>query len=345
MDYGWKIPESEVVEMGSEHDMQLEQFALRHARKRLDYFAQYLPDVREVHDVEDVHQLRVGWRRFRATVRLFNEVLPTGSVRRVQKGASKLLDRAGDARDLDVQILALEQLIPQIDDLALRAGPRRLCLRLKQARQKNQPRLAKAADQLLDSDLVGKLQRKLNARQEKLPTGLLDNPEAAVAIWQHAWLNMDVRMEAVHSFQPWLADPGATEQHHAMRSEVRKLRYAAEMFATLLEGRMDPFIDELKQLQEHLGTMHDCDVWLHATLPTFVVHERRRTVKYFGYPRGFARLQRGIEAFSKDRAAQRQRSYEALIDHWRRLHDQGYWARFRQLLLELREKSHQEAEG
>ena len=325
--------------MASPQDTQLEQLALHHARHRLDRFAHYLPDVRDINDIEDVHQLRVAWRRFRTAVRLFSDVLPMGGIRRLQKGAVKLLDHAGTARDLDVQIEALTKAISGIDELSLRPGPRRLCLRLQQAREKVQPKLAKAADKLLDSDLVGKVQRKLEEKQASLPETDAA-PAGNAAIWQHAWLNIDVRMEAVHGFQPWLADPGAIEQHHAMRSEVRKLRYAAEIFAPLVGERMDGFINQLKDLQDHLGAMHDCDVWIHSRLPEFIVSERQRTVRYFGQPRGFARLQRGIEAFAKETQQTRDRHHQALLELWRQLEEEAWWARFRQLLLEERESSH-----
>ena len=48
------------------------------------------------------------------------------------------------------------------------------------------------------------------------------------------------------------------EQRHALRKELKKLRYAVEFFAPLFPSkRVDPFLKRLKRLQTVFGNLND----------------------------------------------------------------------------------------
>jgi CHAD domain-containing protein len=49
-------------------------------------------------------------------------------------------------------------------------------------------------------------------------------------------------------------------QLHALRIEFKKFRYTLEYFKEILGEEADQAINEIKQLQDHLGELHDADV-------------------------------------------------------------------------------------
>src|SRR3712207_7354842 len=42
----------------------------------------------------------------------------------------------------------------------------------------------------------------------------------------------------------------------------RSLRYAIELFTKCWGDRVAPYAAEIEKLQEYLGGLHDCDVWI-----------------------------------------------------------------------------------
>jgi putative phosphoesterase len=61
----------------------------------------------------------------------------------------------------------------------------------------------------------------------------------------------------------------AIQQHHQMRITAKRLRYTMEIFSPLYEDNLKEFISLLKQIQDYLGEMHDCDVWIQY-IPQFI---------------------------------------------------------------------------
>ena len=49
-------------------------------------------------------------------------------------------------------------------------------------------------------------------------------------------------------------------QLHALRIEIKKFRYTMEYFREILGEGVSQALNELKQLQDHLGELHDADV-------------------------------------------------------------------------------------
>lgn len=49
---------------------------------------------------------------------------------------------------------------------------------------------------------------------------------------------------------------------HMLRISAKKLRYTLELFEPCYGDTLDPFIASIKDLQEILGDIHDCDVMI-----------------------------------------------------------------------------------
>jgi hypothetical protein len=69
-----------------------------------------------------------------------------------------------------------------------------------------------------------------------------------------------VRIDEVYSYDGLVADPANVTELHDMRIACKRVRYLLEIFAIAFDEDLEPFIDEVKGLQDLLGDIHDCDV-------------------------------------------------------------------------------------
>jgi CHAD domain-containing protein len=67
------------------------------------------------------------------------------------------------------------------------------------------------------------------------------------------------RYAAVRTYES-IIPTASVSQLHALRIEFKKFRYTLEYFSEILGEAANQAIDELKQLQDHLGELHDTDV-------------------------------------------------------------------------------------
>jgi CHAD domain-containing protein len=68
------------------------------------------------------------------------------------------------------------------------------------------------------------------------------------------------RIDEVYQYDGLVADPANITQLHDMRIAFKRLRYLLEIFGTAFSGDLDPFLEQVKIMQDLLGDIHDCDV-------------------------------------------------------------------------------------
>jgi inorganic triphosphatase YgiF len=201
-------------------------------------------------DPEPVHQLRVAARRLRSALSTFKPLVDDGGLSAVKGDLKWLAGSLDEARDLDVftagvadQARALKSPPPGLDALttALEAARRR--------------RWAKAA-RMASSARFRALMIDVAAWVE---TGswLAASPTPAKAFAAHA---LQARLQKVQKGGKHLAAADDAARHR-LRIEAKKLRYAAEAFASLY-GRKSAgrFISRVKDLQTTLGDLNDLAV-------------------------------------------------------------------------------------
>lgn len=66
-------------------------------------------------DIEELHAMRVSSRRLRAALDAFAGAFPDRGFRRHLRVVKEVTDTLGDARDLDVAIAHLEELLPRLE--------------------------------------------------------------------------------------------------------------------------------------------------------------------------------------------------------------------------------------
>jgi CHAD domain-containing protein len=303
-------------------------------RKQARRLARQIKRVGQEDQIEVVHQARVAARRLTAAVRAFGPLLGNKKSRRWQDDVGRVLRRLGDARDKDVQIEFIRQALKQTPERPLRPGIRRLLLRLQQQRRDHQPKVQKAARILGRSGALKAVRRQADAMAEALPPGgaTIQTP----FVFDTAWRRIAKRIDKLLAYEACLSSPGDAGQHHQMRIAAKRLRYTMELFRPAYEGELDGCLSAMKKLQDLLGDLHDCDVWLQL-LPDFLAEENKRAEAWFGKASSVSsanRLRAGIEHLQASRLSDRERIFAKLGQYWRQLRAAGTFDAMTALLSE-----------
>jgi len=218
-------------------------------------------------DPEDVHQLRVASRRLRADLPVFKRCLP-GTDFEYWKGSLKALTTSlGLARDADVQILFLEDLLSSETGRSMERGIRSLLVERRAYRSSLRQGVTEALGALTASGALGGLRE---ACSQNLSIGTVKGAHyRSVGLRSTARRSIGKRSEGLLACEACVHREDAATDHHRMRIAVKKLRYTLEIFAPLFRGRLKKAIGALKKVQDLLGEMHDCDVWSQL-VPSFI---------------------------------------------------------------------------
>jgi CHAD domain-containing protein len=114
-----------------------------------------------------------------------------------------------------------------------------------------------------------------------------------------------------------------------MRIAAKHLRYTLEVFNPLYEKALRKPIKIVKEIQELLGELHDCDVWI-GYVPWLIEKERARTLKYFGEAVPAQAFLPGLHALEEDRRQQRLRVYYTFRRFWELTQERDIWERLRE---------------
>lgn len=212
-----------------------------------------------------VHDVRVASRRLRTALDLAD---PDGYAgwRRQRKRAKALTTALAATRELDVHLLRLAGLGPELSDQTGHAVLEHALETLERRRRRAGARMRRGVERVRLGELSGLLQPKActeTSAAPELSKALRDllEPRLTGALQQARAL---VQTE----------DPGAL---HRLRIGVKKLRYALEVLAPALPVQAAAWLGGLRTFQGALGDHHDwitleADLWrLHAQLT-----ERRR---------------------------------------------------------------------
>lgn len=283
--------------------------------------------VRQADDIESIHQMRVSSRRLRSALSIFDACFPATKKERWIKEIQGITRALGAARDLDVQIQLLETFDKSLADPIYRPGIRRLLLRLRQRRARRQEKVIEALEVLETHQTIEKMESKLVACEKKKDTIYLYSP----ALYQLSFEVNSVQLDDLMAFDAIVGNAAEVEAHHAMRIAAKKLRYSLEAFASLYENELKDPLAVLRQIQDALGEIHDCDVW-EIFLPKFISDEEKRTEKYFGSAKSMNRLIPGLQFFQQDRRQSRLDNFQSFTIQWQTLKDSGHWEMVRDLL-------------
>lgn len=228
--------------------------------------------VRSPGQVESVHDMRVACRRLNSAFRLLKPYLPARRVRKLRPTLEKLRDLLGDIRNLDVLKQALDDFraSASADESA---GLQALSHAWASQRAARQGQL----EELLDSSAWAAWQTRVDAllgdRTVRDPARVSDVVPGL--LWE--------QYGTVRSYEPRLTG-APLETLHALRIDVKRLRYTLEFFRDAIFARNGgtdpqvaaaPLIEPLVALQDLLGTIQDAVIGGQA-VTDFVTEQARQ---------------------------------------------------------------------
>ncbi len=225
------------------------------------------PGVRKGDDIEDVHKMRVATRRQRAAWRVFGEAYKKGRTKAHRDGLRDVARRLGAVRDLDVQLEAADgyradqptgeqrAIEPLLASWRLYRDDARKLL----TRELDSPGYERFLDDYLDFVRTeGAAAVPVKAIE---PHRIRDT--APSRIW--------AAYEQVRTYEPVLRWADVTTLHD-LRIASKWLRYSLEFVQETLGDELTPLIEQVTDLQDHLGLLNDADVASSMTRTFLVEH-------------------------------------------------------------------------
>jgi hypothetical protein len=167
----------------------------------------------------------------------------------------------------------------------------------------------------------GQTMRAKSTRKKPSPYGIA--PVAASRIAR--------RLTILISYEGWVHNPDAIAEHHAIRIAAKKLRYTMEVYAPLYRlGLKKPLI-RVKKIQEILGDLHDCDVWIDLVMVMLV--KERLTSQETTAPKNM-RVSKvtSYKHFLAEREKERKILYRRFVRFWDSLGRSRLWDELRKNL-------------
>jgi len=308
-------------------------FSLQRLPPLLDAFEKEIEGVRKAKDIEFIHRMRVASRRLRAAMPLFRACFPQKLYSRWMQEIATITRALGDARDTDVQIAFLTKhrkksaaawaaRHPSAD-----AGPdplepaiAYLLNDLAGRRKRLQVRVLSALDRLEKNGAIAEMHAAFALQAggcRRAPVQSLSYGIPTIAA-----LRIESRLATMRSFEPWVAHPDAVAEHHAMRIAAKKLRYTMEVYGPVYRRELKKPHARVKKVQEILGDLHDCDVWIDQ-VTRLLLRERSRFRS--GNRRPDTATLASLRLFLQDRERERILLHRRFMRYWQSLEGRKIW--------------------
>lgn len=214
---------------------------------------------------DDIHDLRVASRRFRAALELFYPFAPKGSRTELKKDVRKLTRLLDALRNIDEALIFFTARTGRLDNSAI-------CQALAEQRSREYKRVHKALTHF-DHCTLDRLVREMVAvLNEDLTTER--NRFSLLAYFSEVSIRQYM---SIHHSLTVSSAPEQRASRHKLRIGIKKWRYFLETIAPVLECNYTHILGLLKEYQTLLGRMNDIDMFeeLLCTL-AFPPVERKR---------------------------------------------------------------------
>jgi len=317
-------------------------YAMQELPGLLEAFTGEISGVKEAQDIEYIHRMRVASRRLRAALPLFSTCFLDNQYLKWMQEITRITRALGDARDADVQIAflrktlkkiqkdpALQNKSPPADRRSVEPAIRFLLPALEKKRDLFQKRVLSAIAGLEKSKVTDEMrlvfttmERELRATREK-PALCTIPPVAALRIGK--------RLSTLLSYEPWVLHPEAVAEHHATRIAAKKLRYTMEIYGPLYRNNLKKPLARVKKIQEILGDVHDCDVWIDQ-ITSLLLRERSHLRSKKKTNRPDPATLSSLKILLCDRETERKRRYRQFVRYWQALARAKLWEDLRKTM-------------
>ncbi len=309
---------------------------------KIDALAAETQGVKEAEDIECIHRMRVASRRLRAAMPLFESCLPEKKYKIWLDEVRQVTRVLGEARDTDVQIVFLKKfrkrtMAHQKSQAGGDPGPGSplllgidyLMSDLKKQRISLQKDVIASVERLEQRQELPAMQGTIQSLIDR--SGSVRKKPSLSGIPPVAADHIGRQLAVLLSFTSWVRHPDAIAEHHAMRIASKKLRYTMEVYAQLYRLGLRKPVRRVARLQEMLGSLHDCDVWIDRVTRTLLKERARlRPVTESNRPSSIEIT--GLKLFLENREKERTVLYRKFVRYWDTLVRQGTWDDLRRVL-------------
>ncbi len=202
-------------------------------------------------DQEAVHYMRVASRRTRSALSLLKSYYKRKPLKSLNKGLGKIADTLGAVRDFDVLLIDLRGR----EDEALAEA----ITSLEASRIRAHDDLTEAID--------GRKYKALLTEWATFATAADDlgdvAPPTPIQVRHLVPVLLHEQLAAVRGFDPLFEGELQPDYDtmHELRIAFKRLRYATHFFSEVLGSPVEPFIADMKAIQDHLGRLNDLVVF------------------------------------------------------------------------------------
>ncbi|QPF89901.1 CYTH and CHAD domain-containing protein [Bradyrhizobium commune] len=201
-------------------------------------------------DSEGVHQMRVGLRRLRAAISLFDDIMPRVGTGRIKAELKWLTGELAPAREIDVFVK------DSIEPLPEQGVPRRGAGAIRKKFSAQRMAAFRRAGEAVASARYRRLLIDVAEWIEAMRASADDG--RSIAAYAAEMLDRHTRKVRKQGKQLAELDP---RRRHKLRIRIKKIRYAVDFFKSLYRDRdqneLADFSGRLKQLQSALGSLND----------------------------------------------------------------------------------------
>ena len=223
-------------------------------RQRVSALRRVLPAAK-TGDATSLHQARVATRRLRAALPL---VASGGKAQKVTKAVRRLTRTLGPVRELDVELMILDELASEGD------VPPAAIDRLRAAIVEERHRLQEDVRTRLEEFNLDKLSKRALAAARKMPEEKKQKPHD-----RHGAVSARERTaRRAHRLNVTIENAAGLylpDRLHEVRIAVKKLRYTLELTTRGSSSQGAARLRKLKNVQDLLGRMHDLEVLIART--------------------------------------------------------------------------------
>lgn len=204
-------------------------------------------------DIEDVHDMRVSIRRIRSTLRLLGDYYKPKAIDPYSSQLRRVARALGAVRDLDVMIENLTVFNKSLPE-ERRAALQPVFAKLNEERDTARRDL----NRLLDKGSYRRFLADFGTFLTTAKAGArsVEGDLSPVQVRHLLPTLVYDHLGHVRAYDGVIGEADTTTLH-ALRIEFKRLRYAVSLFSDLMGSTIKNFIEELKSIQDHLGSLND----------------------------------------------------------------------------------------
>ena len=219
------------------------------------------PGTRLGEDIEELHDMRVATRRMRAAIPVFGDYLDVDQMRPFIKGLRRTGRTLGAVRDQDVLLENTQAYLATLDP-EQQSGLDPLRAVWEAEREAARGRMLAYLDGSAYATFKGRFGEFLQTPGAGALPVIREAGEPLPHRVRHVVPGaMYQRLAAVWAYDEWVTGPDVPlERLHQLRIAAKGLRYTLEFFQEVLAPEAKSLIEEIKDLQDHLGDLQDAVV-------------------------------------------------------------------------------------